>query len=315
MSTPQVVLITGASSGVGQSTARLLSQRAYKVFGTSRNPATAETIPGVEMLPLDVRADDSVRACVEAVSARSGRIDVLINNAGYELAGALEELTSEETRAQFDTNFFGVVRMVNAVLPGMRRQKRGHIINVGSLAGVSSIPFLGIYSASKFALEGYTEALRHEVKPFNIRVSLTEAGFLKTPMMKNRQIAANRIVEYDPWRKRALDATRAYEEKAPGPELVAERLLEIISSDTPRLRYPIGQQAKSVARLRRFLPAGMYRTGSAAYLLAGQGSLRSWTVLTVACVCPSRSRSPMPRASAARAAGTGSATHPCRAAA
>jgi NAD(P)-dependent dehydrogenase (short-subunit alcohol dehydrogenase family) len=261
MSDQRVVLITGASSGVGQSTARLLSQRACKVFGTSRNPAIADTIPGVEMLPLDVRADDSVRACVEAVCSRGGRIDVLINNAGYELAGAVEELTAEETRAQFETNFFGVVRMVNAVLPAMRRQKGGHIINVSSLAGVSSIPFLGIYSASKFALEGYTEALRHEVKPFNIQVSLTEAGFLKTPMMNHRQIAANRIVEYDRWRQRALHATRAYEEKAPGPELVAATLFEIISSTTPRLRYPIGQQARSVARLRRFLPAGMFEQG------------------------------------------------------
>ena len=147
MSGQQVVLITGASSGVGQSTARLLSQKAYKVFGTSRNPASAEAIPDVEVLPLDVRADDSVRACVEAVSSRGGRIDVLINNAGYELAGAVEELTSEETRAQFETNFFGVVRMVNGVLPAMRRQRSGHIINVSSLAGVPSIPFLGMYCA------------------------------------------------------------------------------------------------------------------------------------------------------------------------
>jgi NAD(P)-dependent dehydrogenase (short-subunit alcohol dehydrogenase family) len=261
MSDQRVVLITGASSGVGQSTARLLSRRGYKVFGTSRNPAIADTIPGVEMLPLDVRADDSVRACVEAVFSLAGRIDVLINNAGYELAGAVEELTAEDTRAQFETNFFGVIRMVSAVLPLMRRQGSGHIINVGSLAGVSSIPFLGIYSASKFALEGYTEALRHEVKPFNIRVSLTEAGFLKTPMMNHRQIAANRITEYDPWRQRALDAIRADEEKAPGSEVVAEALLEIISSKTPRLRYPIGQQAKSVTRLRRFLPAGLFEQG------------------------------------------------------
>jgi NAD(P)-dependent dehydrogenase (short-subunit alcohol dehydrogenase family) len=109
MSQPRVVLITGASSGVGLSTARLLSRRNHKVFGTSRNPPSGETIPDVEMLPLDVRADDSVRACVEAVSSRVGRIDVLINNAGYELAGALEELTLEDTRAQFETNFFGVV--------------------------------------------------------------------------------------------------------------------------------------------------------------------------------------------------------------
>jgi NAD(P)-dependent dehydrogenase (short-subunit alcohol dehydrogenase family) len=256
-----VVLITGASSGVGQATARLLSQRGYKVFGTSRNPARAETVPAVDVLPLDVHADDSVRACIEATLSRGGRIDVLINNAGYELAGALEELLPEEGRAQFETNFFGVVKMVNAVLPFMRRQQRGHIINVGSLSGLSSIPFLGMYSASKFALEGYTEALRHEVKPFNIHVSLTEAGFLKTPMMSHRQVGANRITEYDPWRQRALNAIRGYEEKGPGAELVADTLFEIISSKTPRLRYLIGPQAKSVSRLRRFLPAGMYEQG------------------------------------------------------
>jgi len=239
----------------------LLSERGYRVFGTSRNPASAEVIAGVEMLPLDVRADDSVRACVELVSSRGGGLDVLINNAGYELAGALEELLPEEARTQFETNFFGVIRMINAALPLMRQQKRGHIINVSSLSGLSPIPFLGIYSASKFALEGYTEALRHEVKPFNIHVSLTEAGFLKTPMMNNRQVGTNRIPEYDAWRQRALTAIRTYEEKGPGPELVAETLLEMISSNTPRLRYLIGQQAKSVARLRRFLPAGMFEQG------------------------------------------------------
>jgi NAD(P)-dependent dehydrogenase (short-subunit alcohol dehydrogenase family) len=261
MSNQRVVVITGASSGVGQSTARLLSQRGYTVFGTSRNPASADSIPGVEMLSLDVRVDDSVQASVEAVYSRRGRIDVLINNAGHELAGALEELSLEDARAQFETNFFGVVRMVNAVLPLMRRQKRGHIINVSSLSGLSAIPFLGIYSASKFALEGYTEALRHEVMPFNIHVSLTEAGFLRTPMMNHRQVGANRISEYDPWRQRALDAIRASEGKGPGPELVAETLLEIVSSNSPRLRYLIGQQAKSVTRLRRFLPARMYEQG------------------------------------------------------
>jgi short-subunit dehydrogenase len=137
----------------------------------------------------------------------------------------------------------------------------GHIINVSSLSGLSAIPFLGSYSASKFALEGYTEALRDEVKPFNIQVSLTEAGFLRTPMMNNREVGANRITEYDPWRNQALNAIRASEEKGPGPELVAQTLLEIVSSNTPRLRYLIGKQAKSVARLRRFLPAGMYEQG------------------------------------------------------
>jgi NAD(P)-dependent dehydrogenase (short-subunit alcohol dehydrogenase family) len=213
------------------------------------------------MLGLDVRADDSVLACVEAVVNRSGRLDVLINNAGYELAGALEELSSEDATAQFETNFFGVVRMVNAVLPLMRQQKRGHIINVSSLTGLTAAPFLGIYSASKFALEGYTEALRQEIKPFNIHVSLTEAGFLRTPMMNHRQVATRRLTDYDPWRQRALNAIRASEDKAPGPDVVANTVLEIISSNSPRLRYLIGHQAKSVARLRRFLPAGMFEQG------------------------------------------------------
>ena len=143
----------------------------------------------------------------------------------------------------------------------MRQQQRGHIINVSSLTGLTAIPFLGIYSASKFALEGYTEALRHELKPFNIQVSLTEAGFLRTPMMNHRQVGTRRMTEYDLWRQRALNAIRASEDKAPGPELVADTLLEIISSNSPRLRYLIGQQAKSVTRLCRFLPAGMFEQG------------------------------------------------------
>jgi NAD(P)-dependent dehydrogenase (short-subunit alcohol dehydrogenase family) len=257
----RVVLITGASSGVGKSTARLLSQRAFKVFGTGRNPGSAEPIEAVEIIELDIRDDTSVTHCVNAVLDRAGRLDVLINNAGHELAGASEELSLDEVKIQFETNFFGAVRMVKSILPFMREQKRGQIINISSLSGLTPIPFLGIYSASKFALEGYTEALRHEVKPFNIHVSLTEAGFLKTPMMKNRTEAAARISMYDPWRERAFNAIRAFEENAPGPELVAETILKIIASDRPRLRYVIGKQARSTTRLRWFLPAEVYEQG------------------------------------------------------
>src|SRR5262249_51967005 len=159
-------------------------------------------------------------ACLKAVIDGAGRIDVLVNNAGYELAGAVEEISLDEARAQFETNFFGVVRMVKAVLPSMRQQKQGRIINVSSLAGVSSIPFMGFYSASKFALEGFTEALSMEVKPLNIHVSLTEAGFLKTPMVNHRQVSTAQLHEYDPWRQRAFDAIRDTEQKAPGPESV-----------------------------------------------------------------------------------------------
>ncbi|PKQ19571.1 MAG: short-chain dehydrogenase/reductase [Actinobacteria bacterium HGW-Actinobacteria-6] len=262
MSSQKVVLITGASSGNGQAIAQLLSQEGYKVFGTSRNPSSAQPIPNVVMLALDVRDDDSVAACVGAVTDQAGHLDVLVNNAGYELAGALEELSLDEAKAQFETNFFGIVRMVKAVLPLMRQQEGGQIINISSLAGLSPVPFVGIYSASKFAVEGYTEALRLEVQPLGIQVSQIEAGFLKTPMMTNRQVATERIGEYEPWRQRALEAIRSYEEKGPGSALVAETVLKVVANDRPRLRYVIGRQAKRISRLRRFLPEGMFEKGA-----------------------------------------------------
>jgi len=254
---PQSVLVTGASSGVGRTTARLLAERGYNVFGTSRNPGSAEVHPNVVMLKLDVRSDADVKVCTDA----AGAIDVLVNNAGYELAGAIEETSLDELKAQFETNFFGVARMVKAVLPGMRQRRRGRIINVSSLAGLTPIPFMGIYSASKFALEGYTETLRQELLPFNLHVSMVEAGFLKTPMMEHRQVVRAQISEYDRWRRRAFAAFRRFEEKAPGPELVADALLDIISSPSPRLHYLIGSQAKSTARLIKLLPAGMFEQG------------------------------------------------------
>lgn len=259
MSVQSVVLITGASSGVGQSTARLLAQKGYRVFGTSRSPSRSES--AFEMVPLDVRSDGSVASCVKSVLEKAGRIDVLINNAGYELSGALEETSLDEAKAQFDTNFFGVVRMVNAVLTSMRERKQGRIITVGSFSGVSAIPFMGMYSASKAALQGYSEALRMEVAPFNIHVSLAEPGFLKTPMMDKRQVAAAPRPAYDVWRQRAFNAFRSFEQKAPGPELVADALLDIISSASPRLRYLVGSQAKSTSRLITLLPAGVFEQG------------------------------------------------------
>src|SRR5215472_11128124 len=161
-SNQKVILITGASSGVGQTTARLLSEKGFKVFGTSRKPAGRGAASGVEMLPLDVRSDDSVAACVNGVMHAAGQIDVLVNNAAYELAGGVEEISIDEAKEQFETNFFGVARMVKAVLPSMRQRKQGQIVNVTSLSGLSAIPFMGIYSATKFVLEGFTEALRLE---------------------------------------------------------------------------------------------------------------------------------------------------------
>ena len=262
MSERKVVLITGASSGIGQSTARLLTQRGFTVFGTSRKSSGIDAIPGVEVLPLDVRIDESVDACLEAVSKQAERVDIVINNAGYELGGAIEETTLEEVKAQFETNFYGVARMIKAVLPIMRRQGKGQIINISSLAGLVPVPFLGIYSASKFALEGYTEGLRHELKPFNIQVSLVEPGFIKTNLASNRQYTADQISDYERWRQRAFEAMRQYEEKAPEPTLVAECVLRVIESKSPKLRYRVGKDATRTTRLRRFLPESLFEQGT-----------------------------------------------------
>ena len=261
MSNFRTVLVTGASSGVGRATALLLAQKGYRVFGTSRHPVSSGDLSQVEMIELDVRSDESVEACVRAVMNKTDHLDILINNAGFELSGALEEITLNEATGQFDTNFLGVLRMIKAVLPIMRKQKLGQIINISSLAGLVGIPFLGMYTASKFALEGYSEVLRHEVKPFNIHVSMVEPSFLKTPMMNARQLAAHPIRDYDQWRNRALAAFIDFEENAPGPELVADKVLKIIKSKSPRLRYILGQQATVVSNLRRFLPEALLEPG------------------------------------------------------
>jgi NAD(P)-dependent dehydrogenase (short-subunit alcohol dehydrogenase family) len=258
MSEQKVVLVSGVSSGNGQAIARLLAQKGFIVFGTSRNPSDGEKLSGMEVLPLDVRSEDSVQTCVNSVLTKAGRLDILINNAGYMLAGAIEETSIEEAKSQFETNFFGVMWMIKAILPLMRQQRSGQIINIGSVVGLTPVPFWGVYSASKSAVEGYTEILRHEVRPFNIRVSLVEPGFIKTSIAHNRQYAANRIPDYDPWRQRTYDAFRQYEAKAPEPTLVAECVLRIIESESPKLRYRVGRDATLITRLRRFLPAALF---------------------------------------------------------
>jgi NAD(P)-dependent dehydrogenase (short-subunit alcohol dehydrogenase family) len=260
MSEKRVVLITGASSGIGKATARLLAQRSFTVFSTSRNPSGVETMPGVEMLSLDVRLDDSVSACVGEVLKRAGHLDILVNNAGYSLV-PIEETLLEEAKVQFETNFFGVVRMVKKVLPIMRKQSSGQIINISSGAGIASLPFVGFYSASKFALEGYTEALRHEVKPFHIRVSLVEPGYIKSHLRQNQQLATDQISDYDPWRKRASGVRHEWEERSPEPTLVAECVLRIIESKSPKLRYRVGKEAGQAFWSRRFLPESFFERG------------------------------------------------------
>ena len=261
MTEKKIVLITGVSSGIGQATAQLLAQQGFTVFGTSRNPSSVERMSGVEVLPLDVRLDESVNGCVDTVVKRTGRLDTLVNNAGYSLVGPIEEAMLEEAKAQFETNFFGVVRMVKKVLPIMRKQASGQIINVSSGAGLTPLPFVGFYSASKFALEGYTEALRHEVKPFHIRVSLVEPGFIKSHLRQNQQLATDQISDYDPWRKWVSAVRPKWEERLPEPALVAECVLRVVGSQSPKLRYRVGKESAQAFWLRRFLPESLFERG------------------------------------------------------
>jgi NAD(P)-dependent dehydrogenase (short-subunit alcohol dehydrogenase family) len=256
----QVVVLTGASSGLGRVTAALLAERGYRVFGTGRQPA-GDAPAGVEMLALDVRDDRSVADAVDRVIAHAGRIDVLVNNAGYLLAGAIEETSVDEARAQFETNFFGAVRMVGAVLPAMRAQAGGRIVTIGSLAGLLGVPFEGFYSASKHALEGYSASLRYEVRPFNIHVSVIEPGFFRSQLGGAKRIPARSVPDYDGVRARATAAFDAAITHGPDPARIAATIASVIAAPAPRLHYRVGRDATIVPRMMALLPQPLFEWG------------------------------------------------------
>jgi short-subunit dehydrogenase len=252
----QTVLVTGASSGIGQATAQLLADQGFTVFGTARKPKAPRS-GKVTMVPLDVRSDASVTSCVQQV----GRIDVLVNNAGYALTGAAEETSVDEGKAQLETNFWGVVRMVNAVLPAMRKAGAGRIVTIGSLAGITAIPFSAFYTASKFALEGYMEALWHELRPFGIHVTLIEPGFIRTPIGESTQVAAAPLAPYDGVRQRATAALGRHIEHGIAPDRVAKSVLRAINSRSPSLRYRVGADAAWFPRLKSVMPWPLFAVG------------------------------------------------------
>ncbi len=190
-----VILITGASSGFGKTTATYLIRKGHIVYGTSRKPV--DEADGIRMLIMDVTQPQSIRQAVEQIIAEQGRIDILINNAGLGISGALELATDEEIKQQMDTNFMGVVNMCKAVLPEMRKARKGLIINISSIGGLIAVPFQGYYSASKFAIEGFSEALLHEVRPFGIQVCLVEPGDFRTNFTANRNVSEATITDPD----------------------------------------------------------------------------------------------------------------------
>jgi NAD(P)-dependent dehydrogenase (short-subunit alcohol dehydrogenase family) len=256
----RVVLITGASSGLGRAAAEHLAALGHRVYGASRRP-TAEPRP-YETIALDVTDDSSVARGVAAVAEAAGRIDVLINNAGVGVAASIEDTTMEEAHWLMETNFFGALRMCRAALPIMRAQGNGLIINISSIGGLMGLPFQGLYSASKFAIEGLSEALRMEVAPYGIHVALLEPGDFHTPFTGNRRPSA--AAEGSPYaeaRARALAVIEADETNGYPPEAIGPILARIIASKRPRLRYQAGAaEQKLAALLKRLLPAGLFES-------------------------------------------------------
>jgi len=252
----RVVLITGASSGIGRTTAELLAARGYRVFGGVRAPATTRPLAGVELVQLDVRDEASAKACVDDVRSRTGRIDVLINNAGVNLVGAVEETSISQAQALFDTNVIGVLRMIQAVLPDMRRLGAGLIVNIGSILGLIPAPFMGVYASTKHAVEGLSESLDHEVRAFGIRVVLIEPHYVRTNLDASAAQADGRIDAYVLQRQRTAAVITRDTNRAPEPKLVAEDVLRAIEGPY-RMRRPVGQAAL-LSWLRRLLPARLF---------------------------------------------------------
>ena len=258
----RVVLITGASSGIGRACAEHLAARGFRVFGAQRHTAGDENRAGdVEHLTMDVDDDDSVNRAIQILLENVGRLDVVVNNAGFALMGSVEDTSIAEAKAQMETNFFCVLRVCRAVLPIMREQGRGHIINISSLAGVLGLPFSGLYSASKFALEGMTESLRLETRRFGVRVVLIEPGDFRTQLPAKRRIAS--ASETNDAYREAFTRFKASQDKdeakAPTPEPVAHLVERILCSDSPSARYSIGMLGQRiVVPLKRLLPQRVF---------------------------------------------------------
>jgi NAD(P)-dependent dehydrogenase (short-subunit alcohol dehydrogenase family) len=250
----RVVLVTGASSGIGLACATYLAGRGYRVYGTSRRAGAAQE-GSVAMLVADVTDDRSVEQAVAAVLDREGRLDIVVNNAGMGIAGPVENTSIEEAKRQIEVNFFGAFRVCRAVLPAMRSQRSGYIVNIGSIGGLIAIPYQALYSASKFALEGLSESLRMEVRPFGVKVVVIEPGDHKTAITENRTEMTGGTDAYRQSFQAALARTAHDEQNGPGPEQIARLLYRIVNTRNPRLRYTIGPATQRAAVwLKRLLP-------------------------------------------------------------
>jgi len=260
----QVVLITGASSGIGRSCATYLAEKGYKVYGTTRNRQGFED--SNSKLPfnsifMDVNDIESVNSAIEKILASEQRLDAVINNAGFGIGGPVEFTSIEEAQAQFDTNLFGIMRVCSAVLPAMRSQGAGYIINISSLGGLIGLPFQGLYSATKFAVEGLSEALYGELRSQGIRVVLIEPGDFATAFTKNRKQIAKPLTDtnYATDFQRTLSVIESDEMNGANPIKIAQLIDKILRTPNPRLRYRVGSFSQKLSVvLKKIIPDRLF---------------------------------------------------------
>lgn len=253
----KTALVTGASSGIGHATAEALARAGFTVFGTSRKPS-GNSAGQVSMLACDVTDEASVTSLISNVLESTGRIDVLVNNAGLGMFGAAEESSVAQVQSLFDVILFGVMRMVNAVLPSMRRQEEGRIINISSALGFVPAPYSAHYAATKYALEGYSESLDHEIRAFNVRVSLIEPGTVQGSFDHSSLQPDSMIAEYDAGRAWVHAFYKNAKLTADTPENVTDAVLLAATAKHPRQRYTVGKVAWQISLLRRLMPANLF---------------------------------------------------------
>lgn len=256
-----IALVTGTSTGIGKATAERLVKAGYTVYGTSRRGGQADG-QSYEVLALDVTSDESVEAAVGEVIRREGRIDLLVNNAGFGVAPAADEETSlEQAQAIFDTNFFGMIRMTRAVLPHMRKQRSGRIINIGSVVGFLPAPYMALYSATKHAVEGYSQSLDHELRTRGIRVVVVQPAYTRTQFDANSMPPDAPLDEYRQDRAVVNEVLKKAIATGDEPSVVADVVLKVAGSGSPKLRYTAGGLAGRLQFLRRFAPTALMDIG------------------------------------------------------
>ena len=248
----QNILVTGASSGFGLLIANELHRKGYKVIGTSRNPEKVQSRVQFKMIALDLDSDESIDTLPDRIFNEIDQLDVLINNAGFLVTGIAEEIPIDLGRKQFETNFWGTIKVTNTVLPFFRKQKFGKIITVGSITGLVAFPSTSYYAASKHALEGYYKALRYELTEFNIRVAMIEPGSFKTNIMENSSTTLNRIEDYNTLRNKSEKYAEYIVEQGENPAMVAAKVLTVVETDKPKFRNLVGKGLSVLITLQHF---------------------------------------------------------------